>query len=301
MISSISLEKLNIVYRAPALFIFSLLPRPLFNLWIDRYQDIVLIYQMGKVASSTIYATLRQKPDILALQFHRMPGPNMSQLNARMGWKFRLRSIFHDMQGATGKRLLKRCPEKIRLVTLVRDPFSRNISGFFQNMWRYDINPSLDFTEEQRRRLSRIILTEYDHDIPLRWFDEEFLPALGIDVFSVPFDPERRYCIANNMLTPALIVRVDLPDEHKVKVLKEFLLRDDLTLALSNIGDEKYYSELYKWIKADFVYPDQMIDRTLNSKLMQHFFSEEERRTLDARYRSTAPQNEPTSRSAAKG
>lgn len=291
-LSSISPEKINIFYRAPALFVLSLLPSVLFNLWIRRYKDIVLVYQMGKVASSTVYATLRQEPDILALHFHRMPGRNMRELNARMGWKFRLRSIFHDMQGATGKRLLNRCPQKVRLVTLVRDPFSRNISGFFQNIWRHDIDTSDVVTAEMKARLTQMILTGYDHDVPLRWFDDEFLPSTSIDVFSLPFDSREKFFIGRNTPVPILIMRVELSDDSKLQVLNEFLSRDDLKLTQSNKGEAKYYSALYQELKKDFSYPDELVDRALQSKLMQHFFSEEERALLSARYRKTMPLNE---------
>ena len=277
-----------------------MLPRPIFRIWIERYTDIVLIYQMGKVASSTIYATLRQQPDILALHFHRMPGENMRALNARMGLKFRLRSIFHDMQGATGQRLLRRCPEKIRLVTLVRDPFSRNISGYFQNLWRHKSN-----AKSQEARIQEIvqsIATNYDHEVPLKWFDEEFYPATGIDVYDIAFDVEAKAGLSRDEKYPLLILRTDLADEGKLALLREFLDRPHLTLQRSNAGETKSYAYLYRAVKSDFIYPLTYIEQALSSKLMQHFFTEEERKSLkDAQFGARTQQGDAGSGTETKG
>lgn len=223
----------------------------------------------------------------------------MRALNARMGLKFRLRSIFHDMQGATGKRLLRRCPEKIRLVTLVRDPFSRNISGYFQNLWRHKFNATSH--EARIQEIMQSITTNYDHDVPLKWFDEEFYPATGIDVYGVSFDTQAKAGLSRDTKYPLLILRTDLADEGKLTLLREFLDRPHLTLQQSNAGDTKSYADLYRAVKSEFFYSTAYIEQSLNSKLMQHFFTEEERNSLRTQHGARTPKADAGSVTKSKG
>lgn len=75
----------------------------------------ILIYQMGKVASRTIYKSLLYTPGMQVFHVHRIGKdvhPNLYERVARFGH-----------------------PAKI--ITLVREPISRNISDFFQHLDQY--------------------------------------------------------------------------------------------------------------------------------------------------------------------
>ncbi|SDX55858.1 Sulfotransferase family protein [Roseicitreum antarcticum] len=283
-IFSFSREKTTLIFKAPALYIMTLMPDVIFRRWMSRYDGVVLIYQMGKVASSTIYASLKQDPRLLVLHFHRMPGPNRESTNKRLGLTFRLRTLLHDLQGTTGYRLMRRFPEKTFLISLVRDPFSRNISGYFQNLWRHGADGNVTASEDHVQDVIRSIVTDYDHDVPLRWFEDEFRPATGIDVYDVPFDAFVKAGLSRDTKYPLLILRTDLADKTKLTLLRTFLNRPDLTLQQSNTGETKFYADLYRAVKSEFKYPAEYVDQALGSKLMQHFFTRDERRELGLKY-----------------
>jgi hypothetical protein len=282
-----SREKISLIFKAPALYLMSLMPDAIFRPWISRYDGVVLIYQMGKVASSTIYASLKKDPQLLVLHFHRMPGPNRTAINKRLGLTFRLRAILQDLQGTIGYRLMQRCPGKLFLISLVRDPFSRNISGYFQNLWQHKLHENAVSWEDQVNAIVQSITTDYDHDVPLKWFDDEFRPSTGIDVFGVPFDAHTKAGLLRDTKYPVLILRTDLADAAKLTILREFLGRPHLTLQQSNIGETKFYADLYRAVKSEFVYPSAYVDQALSSKLMQHFFTPEERNELGLKYRDS--------------
>jgi hypothetical protein len=279
-----SREKLATGLSAPIVLFICISPRFLFNRWVDRFDKVVLVYQMGKVASSTVYASLKSDQKLLVLHFHRMPGKNRRDINRRMGLKFRLRLFLQDLQGTIGSILLRRCPEKAHIITMVRDPFSRNISGFFQNFWLYGQDRINDGGSVSPADLARSVLHEYDHEIPLRWFDVEFLPSTGIDVFSVDFDVAAKGSIYLNTRYPLLILRTDLDDGAKLDFLKKFLGRPMLELRHENIGDEKSYADLYGAVKRHLVYPSDLLHETINSRLVKHFFSDQESRDLVLRW-----------------
>jgi hypothetical protein len=242
---------------------------------------------MGKVASSTIYASLKKEPRLLVLHFHRMPGANRTKTNKRLGLKFRIRVILHDLQGTIGYRLMQRCPENIFLISLVRDPFSRNISGYFQNLLQNQTYKKAISWEDQVNAIIQSMTTDYDYNIPLKWFDDEFRASTGVDVYGVPFDAHAKAGLLLETKYPVLILRTDLADAAKLTILSEFLGRPHLTLQQSNIGETKFYADLYRAVKSEFVYPTAYVDQALSSKLMQHFFTPEERNELGLKYRGS--------------
>lgn len=287
---SFSREKVSFLVKGPLLYFMTLMPEFIFRRWVRRYEGVVLIYQMGKVASSSIYASLRKDPRLLVLHFHRMPGENRVAINRRMGMKFRLRSSLHDLQGTIGYRLMCRCPQNTFLITLVRDPFSRNISGYFQNLWLHRIDGGAAADQDAIDKVLNLLGSDYDHEVPLRWFDDEFKPATGIDVFSIPFAASAKAGIYRNTIYPLLILRTDLEDDLKIAFLRDFLSRPGLRLQRSNSGEEKSYSELYRAVRSKYRYPPEYVGRALKSKLMLHFFSAEERLELGARHQMTQEQ-----------
>ena len=73
------------------------------------------------------------------------------------------------------------------VITTVREPVAQAVSAFF-----HGARVAACAAIRRRRRSSRSSRRSSHEDwirAPLRWFDREFAPALGIDVFEHPFDP----------------------------------------------------------------------------------------------------------------
>ena len=85
----------------------------------------VLVYQMGKVGSSSIKKTL-VKAGFSVKHFHYAAGTSWDRRNRPKGI-FGV-SRLRDFHG--------------KIITLTRDPISRNISAFFQNLQAFGINVS---------------------------------------------------------------------------------------------------------------------------------------------------------------
>jgi hypothetical protein len=282
---SSSFDKYFIVVRAPVLYLMTLLPGKLFDIWMSQFEAVLLVYQMGKVASSSMYRSLKNEPAFLTLQFHMMPGENSREFFARSNWKIRLSSMFHLLQGVNAQRLMQRCPQKVRIITLVRDPFSRNLSAYFQNLHRLAPQVSNGKPDIEPSFVAQSFLNTYDVDIPLKWFDLELFQNTGIDVFSLPFDAKTKAGIYFETKFPLLIMRTDLSDEGKLEKLKEFLAKPVLKIREANRGEEKRYDDLYQRVKQYLRFPPEQVDYILQSKLMTHFYSHEERQAFARDYR----------------
>ncbi len=267
-------------------YVFTYLPEPIFSHWVGRYEKIVLVYQVGKVASSTVYRAIRQHPQLLSLHFHRMPGPyqrSVSRTTFKSSGMRRL-TLLQDVAGATGSRLMRRRPRLIHIITMVREPVSRNVSAFFQNLDLF-----LEKTKNERfgsniNSVMGMIGTKYEHDIPLKWFDIEFKENTGIDIFSYPFDKEAGYVIIREEAVPILILRTDLRDDTKRLVISEFLGIALNALKPVNVGSKKRYSELYSNAQAGFRIPKPVLDEIFQSKFFRHFFAEAEAEEIRRRW-----------------
>ncbi len=72
------------------------------------------------------------------------------------------------------------------VVTTVREPIGQAVSAFFHSRGLRDENGEVD---RRADALAATMVSEGWIREPLRWFDREFTPALGIDVFAHEFDP----------------------------------------------------------------------------------------------------------------
>jgi hypothetical protein len=169
----------------------------------------VIVYQMGKVGSMSIFATLqgsglpvfhvhRMRAEYLArtLEERRALGWNVPPINAHQGMGLTV----HSKVIAAGRRA--------KIVTLVRDPIARNLSGYFYSLDRiWNIANAHDAISIDD--LCRGFLKRFTHDEPLTWFDDEFHPVLGIDVYAHPFLAQGHTTIHTDQVD-VLIMRSEL-------------------------------------------------------------------------------------------
>jgi hypothetical protein len=77
---------------------------------------------------------------------------------------------------------------RLEMITLVREPISRNFAVFFENLPIFFDGCNLDDASISVESYIAQFLDNYYHDIPLGWFNEQLLEPFGIDVF-VPASP----------------------------------------------------------------------------------------------------------------
>lgn len=168
-------------------------------------------------------------------------------------------------------------------ISLVRDPVSRNISAFFQNDGNW-----ADFTVPPEKHavdtLIKRFLEAYPHHVPLVWFDGEFQPVLGIDVYAHPFPKERGYDVIEAGNFKVLLLKVELDDAVKERAISEFLGVPDFRLIRHNVGVKKETAALYKAFKDQFVLPAALADQIYEARYTRHFYTSEEIEHMRARW-----------------
>ncbi len=234
----------------------------------------VIVFQMGKVASSTIEATLRQVNGIEVLRTHGLS--RWADVNEPPTARRDLESwlILHQI-------VRRNIPAKV--VTVVRDPIARNLSAYFQNLDKLTKIPNA------HRKLPMNELVEnffklLNHPRPLVWFDIEMRTSLGIDAYEYPFDPIRRWQRIRTPQYDLLILRADLDDDVKAQQLADLVGVASLKLIQKNVGESKSYSAVYQEFLRTIRLPETYVNEMLDHKFTRHFFSADEIATMRAKW-----------------
>ena len=179
--------------------------------------------------------------------------------------------------------IISKGKRKAKIITLVREPLRRNISAFFENLQIYIGLDNKD-TDYQLEKIMDIFIKEYSHEVPLQWFDLEFKKATGINVYNYPFPKDKGYITIEKNNIELLIVKLEISDSLKQRVIADFLHLDKFRLISQNIGKDKAYSNTYQQFKKEIRLSSAYIKKMLSSKYATHFYSEKDISELWARW-----------------
>jgi hypothetical protein len=270
----------------------------------------VLVYQMGKVGSSSVRNALfrsRSKATRMVFMSHellpiRKRDPGAIEIDEELR-----PAVLSEI--ADAKRMFGELPTRLRMhwlvrerlytqrihanfiasrrpvnvITLVREPIAANISMFFQMFPQYVgvPQPRSSHTIEQ---LGQIFLERYVHSRPLTWFDAELKPTLGIDVFAHDFPRDLGYERYENGPVRLLVLKSEIDDAAKQRAIAEFLGLDGFEMIRSNITARKQEANLYDRFKRETRFSRAFLSRMYDSKYARHFYARRELEELGARW-----------------
>jgi hypothetical protein len=261
---------------------------------IAKQAQLVLVYQMGKVGSSTVVRSLKAH-NLLAINVHTFDPYFLNRGQKIFKAEFKTTGAqaktLWDQQLI--RRRLGRMQERqpVKVITLVRDPVARNISHFFQwpNMIMEPANGGLHlrspvFNYDRRfkedgveKELAQLFMTHFKlHDRPLMWFDKELKPNFQIDVYGSRFPQKKGYQIFRKGNTEVMVVKLEKLNLVAKHAFKAFLGIESFELNAANIGQEKKTSALYRRYLEAIKLPKEYLDGMYNSKYCRHFYGKEE-------------------------
>jgi hypothetical protein len=216
---------------------------------------MILVYQMGKVGSCSIYNLLKQTQKQEVYHIHHL--------------FTNLHSVEKKDIAANILKKISSTPTKIKIITLVRNPLKRNISAFFQNFENFIKK------EEDMSQVDTVFWNKYDQMIPNNWFDNELKKLTDIDVYEIGFNLKKGYHIYENSKFSVLVLKLEDLDKN-IKVLNNFLnIKIDKFLELNISADKKYYGhdnylELYTKIISNI--DQDKIKLIASSKYIKTFY-----------------------------
>ena len=260
----------------------SLLPQPHAALSGTARSHPILVYQMGKVGSRTVFEGLAASGlGTPIFHLHRLAGIEAIERElAQHGGAGQERALEHlALSRHVRDRVVSESREHWNVITLVRDPVARNLSSFFYNL--SDYVAASDLRQERREHtlhaLVMAFLNGFDHAFSLRWFEQQLEPFFGIDVFAQPFSGERGYAIQETERCRLLILRTEDMERVLAGAMERFLGLSDFRPPAVNLGKQQGYAQLYRDLLDHIVLPPTYLSYVYDSRLARHFYTHEER------------------------
>ena len=264
-----------------------------------KAREKIIIYQMGKVGSTTLLNSLEalELTDTKIYHTHNLTPESIAKQESVYRAKFdEIRCIHsHLIHGQYLYNLIQdRRLKNFKIITLTRDPVARNISGFFQNLelfFNYNYRQKLQTMplEAVVNELQNIFFEEVDHERPLRWFDDELKISFNFDIFQHNFYPDKGYEIYQSKDFKLLVLKQEKINHCADTALGEFLGIDNLTIRSANLGETKKYSNLYKTFLNSIHLPEWYLDKMYLSEYCQHFYSPEEIAAFREKWSRSSP------------
>ena len=253
-----------------------------------RCSGTLVVHQMSKVGSSTVVASLSEALPHYAIyhtHFLSLQGLDWLEGFVRERWGS-IHIPEHLWHGLFVRDMLHNgeVDERLKIVTLVRDPVARNISEFFQEL---DVHMSYPYDRkmaelgidgvvaELENMLLHKLTQEVDWKWPYEWFNAEIKDVLGIDIFAEEFDTSAGYRIFSTGNTDLLLIKLEHLFECCEKAFNEFLgIR--VYLANKNVGSQKYYSDAYREILHRLALPVDALEAWYSADQVRHLYSQGE-------------------------
>lgn len=251
-----------------------------------RARSPIVVFQMGKVGSSSIVEALRTAGDTPVFHVHSLTAEGLAYL--RRFDELRGRSPGeHYWSGEFLRRRLARGTVRPQVVSVVRDPVARNVSAWFQALDLWDpaawSRPDAADVEAVATRF----LEHYPHERVFEWFELELGQGLGVDILAHPFDRARGSARITAAQAELLLLRLEDFDSSKPEAaLQAFLGFEAVTLPTANKGRAKRQGALYHRFLQDVRLPEEYLDRLYGHPVSQHFYAAAELDAFRARWGS---------------
>lgn len=256
-----------------------------------RRREPVLVYAPAQTGSMTVAAAVqRALPDALILHMHRITERGLALAAER-----RLQTGGRDLKvldrrAAAVRSALARSTSDWPVVTTVRDPVGREVSGFFSAQWQVGrLHPAMTRDSESLDVLLQQFLGWRSVWTCEEWLTNEFQSTIGVDLMDTPFDPQIGHVRFRAGRFRVLVLRTESLDAEAAKALAQHLGVPGTTLERRNSTADRPYAELYRWFVGAAVLPERYLDEAYGSRYARHFYTGEEREQARSQWMRATP------------
>lgn len=219
----------------------------------------ILVYQAGKVASTSITESLNKytgrAQHLHSLSYHD--------------------ELFHGAFLEEWNAYLKQIKsKKMKIITLVREPLSRDYAMFWQLInTRGFLKQSQIISNNWQEVYDKMILTVGNE---FNWFNREMKHNLGIDIYSYPFDKQKGYQIIKQGNIEVLTLKFELLSKN-IDVIGKFVGVENFELCRSNDSNDKPIRYAYNEFKKECKISQKYVDSYYNLPYFNHFYNQNEK------------------------
>jgi hypothetical protein len=251
----------------------------------------IVVFSWSKTASSTAYETLvRSHPRRPVYHLHGLDDDveERQARHARAGTSLGIAP--EGLRAVARLRPMAKAKDReMALVTLVREPIARSVSSFFQRHYASPVDmtaadPSPDdvaATVAELHELLPEMITSNDV-----WFDRQMVGVFDVDLFDAPFDPKAGFAHYRHGPVAQAVIRSDRFDELYRPAIEPIIGHGLGSVRHANVGRAKQYRAHRRATMQAFRLTTDEIDLALSTRVLQHYFSADERDELVRTWRS---------------
>ena len=247
----------------------------------NRYQGGILVYQMGKVGSKSIFESLASLDLNTRIDHvHFLNHLDAVEEAIRQSWYASEAQLVHLEHCRRIRSRIDASPDDAlwHIITLIRDPVARSISSFFYNtaINNPELLESCSHPETNMHELHQVFMETIDYGDSSHWFDNQVKPVFNIDVFQHPVPAEHGYHIYRRGNVRLLLIKLEHLTTCASAAIGDFLGLQEFSLSNRNRAADTPHARLYHRFKNTLRLPMHYLDQAYQTRLVQHFYSPEE-------------------------
>lgn len=238
------------------------------RMWFDP--SFVCVLTIGKTASSAIIEGLIEA-DVSAYQAH-------SLARAPQEYLFVAGLPPRPLQNAAFQLKVKtwlaytRTQEK-RFITTFRDPFSRNLSAFFEQCWKLNVDVENLETDE----LVKLYNRHGPHDATKNWFKDNLAKPFGLELDQLNLRDQPTQILSSGRRQFLLMKYEDRATwEEEIS----HFVDTQVKLVTRNVSGRKSYSEAIANLKNEWRPSEEIIHRTIDLDLWDAIYTPSEKESI---------------------
>jgi len=177
----------------------------------------VVVYSMGRDGSAAVHESLSVCPDVHVRQVYTLDRSKIANMNLREG---QIPAHLRESDRILRRDLDGKIPHYF--ITMVHDPFARHIRQCFYLLQHQADEGSIGYA-----LANPYAMQSHFESVPAQqtthWFQEEYLPSTGIDVFATPFNYLSGHQEFKLGIHKLLILSAHLPADQQAGVISSFL------------------------------------------------------------------------------
>jgi len=237
----------------------------------------ILVFTMAKVGSLSVYQSLKMCSTAPVFHIHTLDETEI--VNGIQ--KCYAHGVFPDSRSPVSllnKSVIQK-GRPFKVISLFRNPIERNISAFFD---AFEIHMGMSASRYQGniQTLEDAFYTKVNQQYAIHWYDRHFKNGIGVDVFDIPFDTQKKYKILKNDQCEILLMDSRLTDENKETVIADFCNLKTFELKNVNVTAQLKHAGLYKRFKSHIRFRESYLSEQLDSRYFNHFFSGDDKQKL---------------------
>jgi hypothetical protein len=254
----------------------------------------IVVFSMGKTGSTAIARAVQDATGRRVFQIFRLHAERLAQAEQRYRANNRRAKREGRPRGAIpfpgalhlweSEYLLRNPPTPAApwtVITTVREPLGQAVSAFFHGRGLRGADSAGGDSVEA---LAAALVDDGWIREPLRWFDREFAPALGVDVLDHSFDTTRAFGVIETPAARIMVIRQENLAAAP-EALGDFLGLDrPVAVSRRNDATAKGYADAYARFLAAVRFPASVRNEAYASRYARHFYADSELERLHERW-----------------